>query len=419
MMNKNDYDDNGQPWIEVPSFVNRGSEVNIVSGKLKNTIEFEDEYISDDLVKEVNSSLAQQLYDFDIPDAATKKGNTRQMKKKKKKGPAKIFKILIFTLLSLGALGCLLFFTDPGNKLILKLASDYIYGNFDYTGEDSKTASGDNNPSGKNEVTDKIVNILLVGIEEIKNARNTDTMIIATMNTEDNTLKLTSLMRDLYVEIPGYDNNRLNAAYAKGGIELLYKTIEVNFDIKLNGYCMVNFEAFEKIVDLVGGVEITLTEKEAKYLNTTNYISKPQYRKVVVGKQTLNGNQALGYCRIRKRPTATERDDYGRTQRQRIVLSAIYSKAKSKNIVELVVLMNKILTTMDIDTDITKKEFNRYLEAAIDLKVKELDTFRIPTDNNVENVIVGKKDVIRPKDWDLMVKDLHDFIYGNTEETSK
>lgn len=71
------------------------------------------------------------------------------------------------------------------------------------------------------------------------------------------------------------------------------------FGIKIDNYCVVDFSTFEKVINKVGGIEISLEEKEAKYLNTTNYISKKKYRNVKVGKQTLNGNQALGYARVR------------------------------------------------------------------------------------------------------------------------
>ena len=81
--------------------------------------------------------------------------------------------------------------------------------------------------------------------------------------------------------------------------KLLYQTIAKNFGIKIDNYCVVDFSTFEKVINKVGGVEISLEEKEAKYLNTTNYISKKKYRNVKVVKQTLNGNQALGYARVR------------------------------------------------------------------------------------------------------------------------
>lgn len=97
-------------------------------------------------------------------------------------------------------------------------------------------------------------------------------MIIATMDMKHGTLKTASLMRDLVVEIPGHGKNKLNSANSFGGIELLYKTIATNFNIELDGYVEVGFAAFTKIIDKVGGIELELTESEASYLNSTNYI---------------------------------------------------------------------------------------------------------------------------------------------------
>ena len=146
---------------------------------------------------------------------------------------------------------------------------------------------------------DQIVNILVVG-NDYREERGygasglTDTMIIATMDMKHGTLKTASLMRDLVVEIPGHGKNKLNSANSFGGIELLYKTIATNFNIELDGYVEVGFAAFTKIIDKVGGIELELTESEASYLNSTNYIRNNKSRNVKVGKQTLNGAQALG-----------------------------------------------------------------------------------------------------------------------------
>ncbi len=405
--NENDRENENQKWIDVPSFINKGNDINQISGRIKDNAEYYDN--SNEFVRDINSSLAKQVNEMESSKPSSGK------RKKKKSGLVKAVKITFFTLLTITALCCLLLFTNTGRKLIISIAGEYIYSNLDYD-QDARTANGDNAAADNFQTTDKIVNILLIGIEEIKDAQNTDSMIIATMNTENHSLKLTSLMRDTYVHIPGHDDNRLNAVYSKGGIDLLYATIEENYGLKLDGYCMVNFKAFQEIVDLVNGVEVTLTADEAKYLNTTNYISNRKYRTVKEGTQTLNGNQALGYCRVRKRPTSTERDDFGRTQRQRIVLSAIYDKVKNKNVVELAFMMNKILNDIPIKTDITKEEFNRYLQEAMNLKVKQLKTLRLPTDDNYANVIINRKDVLTIKDWPAAKQKLHDFIYGTTND---
>ena len=404
-------DPNNKKWVDVPSFVNNSNNRN--QPRPRTTSRLEDYEDSASLVKDVNSSLAKQVQsDMDRTKTSPNNGNRRKKKKK-----MRVLRVLLYTLLSLVALGCILFFTPGGQKLLINLASKYIYSNLDYKG--SEQANGNNVNHNPPKPTDKIINILLIGVEEFDNARNTDSMIIATMNTENHSLKLTSLMRDLYVDIPGHDKNRLNAAYSLGGIDLLSETIEKNLGVDINGFCLVNFDQFETIVDMVHGVDITLTSDEAHYLQTTNYISNKKYRNVVEGKQTLNGNQALGYCRVRKAATATESNDFGRTQRHRIVLNAIFDKVKSKNLLDMAFLMNDILTNVKIETNITQNEFTRYLEEAAALKVKSLDTFRVPTDDNYKSikVTIGKlpnREVLTAKDWDKLRTDLKNYINGTT-----
>ncbi len=413
MNDNSNYNDN-KKRVEVPSFVNNTNIKNQPRPRSSSRLgNYED---SDSFMKDVNSSLAKQVEKN--MDKTRTSPNKRNRKKKRKR--LRVLKALFYSLLAISALCCILLFTDGGQKFLINMASRYIYGNLDYNKSEEANGNKIDEPF---KVTDKIVNILLIGVEEIDNARNTDSMIIATMNTENHTLKLTSIMRDLYVDIPGHGKNRLNAAYSLGKIDLLSSTIEQNLGVKIDGYCSVNFDSFEKIVDIVHGVEVTLTPAEAEYLNTTNYISEKKYRNVKPGKQTLNGNQALGYCRVRKRSTATESNDFGRTQRHRIVLNAIFDKVKSKNVIEMAFLMNKILNSTKIDTNITQKEFTRYLNEAVSLKVKKLDTFRVPTDDNYANekVTIGSRknrEVITAKDWDKLRLDLKNYIEGTPSTDS-
>lgn len=395
-MNHNNRKNDEHKPIEIPSFMNNRN--------------IDD---SDNFIKDINYSLSKQVNNFyENDDAPIRK------RRRKKKRMSKLIKVPLFFLLFLIVLGSLLMFTSGGKKFLIHMAGRYIYSNLEYQSTDK--ASNDSEEVGiigsETDVMAPVINILLIGVEEIEGAQNTDSMIIATMNTEDHTLKLTSLMRDLYVQIPGYKDNKLNSAYPKGDIDLLYDTISLNFGIKVDGYCLVNFNAFQKIVDLIGGVEITLTSEEAEYLNTTNYISEKKNRNVVEGTQLMNGNQALGYCRVRKVSTGTENNDFGRTQRQRIVLQAIYDKLKSKNVINLIMLMNDILTQVKIETDIKQGEFNKYLEEAVSLHVKDIETFRIPSDGTFENasVPIGSRNVsvLKAKDWDATRNEIHEFIYG-------
>ena len=125
-----------------------------------------------------------------------------------------------------------------------------------------------------------VVNILLVGSDngaqgsEKGDHGRSDSMMVATINFKTKELKLTSFLRDMYVEIPGHGRNKLNAAYAFGGEALLYQTLAQNFNIKIDKFCVVDLAAFEKVIDRIGGIEMTLEQREAEYLNTTNYISK-------------------------------------------------------------------------------------------------------------------------------------------------
>jgi LCP family protein required for cell wall assembly len=383
------------------------------SGGLNAAASYSDE---DDFMQEIKASLAQQI-STEMEDNETDTTNNIPKKGKFPKG----LKIFTIAFSSIMLILLLLVLTPGGQKLLFTIAGNYIYNKLDYEDTNQPVDNNTNNNTVPTQAPVKIekdvINILLIGVEEIGGASNTDSLMIASMNTKDKSVKLTSIMRDLYVEIPGHDNNKINATYALGGMDLLYQTISRDFGIDIDGFVKVNFEAFEKIVDLVGGVDVTLTSKEAYYLNTTNYISNPAYRNVHEGTQLMNGNQALGYCRVRKVSTGTENNDFGRTQRQRAVLNSIFDKVKDMDVFSLVGLMDKFLTQVEIDTDITNSEFNNYLQLGVSLKLKELENYRIPSDGNYgsQRVQIGKYnvDVLVPTDWEATRAEIHEFIYGS------
>ena len=205
-----------------------------------------------------------------------------------------------------------------------------------------------------NVLEENILNILLVGQDRRAGEGNqrSDAMILCTLNKEKKTLTMTSFMRDLYVEIPGYYSNRLNVAYAVGGGTLLEKTILHNFDVKVDHFVEVDLFAFIDIIDVLGGVDIELTAAEASYLNK---VGDPDF-----GKQTgwslhpgvnhLNGSQASAYCRIRALDS-----DFGRTERQRKVMTKIFEDVKAMGVVKAYSILETILplvTTNMSDADI-------------------------------------------------------------------
>lgn len=269
-----------------------------------------------------------------------------------------------------------------------------------------------------------VSNILLIGEENIykDNRGRTDSMMILTINKIEKSVKITSLMRDSYVKIPDHQDNRLNAAYSMGGVPLLVDTIETNFGITIDNTVLVNFNAFEKIIDILGGVDIELTESECEYLNETNYISKEECRTCVPGINHFNGTQALGYARIRYVKSINgEANDFGRTNRQRTILSALFEKYKTANLTTLLNLMNEILPY--ITTDMTKSEIIDYVTAVVFMMPDEIESFRLPMDNSYQGVSIRGMSVLN-LDWDANRSALKTFIYGdlieeeNIEETN-
>ncbi|HJC51551.1 MAG TPA: LCP family protein [Candidatus Anaerostipes avistercoris] len=267
--------------------------------------------------------------------------------------------------------------------LIIGIAAGSVLGYYDARLEASIN-TGDSLSSvdvGDDLLSDSdVINILLVGSDhgaiEGDHGRS-DSIMIATVNQDTKELKLTSLMRDIYVEIPGHGHNKLNAAYAYGGVELLYQTIAQNFGIKIDKYCVVDFDTFKKVIDKVGGIEITLEEKEAEYLNSTNYISQAKNRDVKAGKQTLNGDQALGYSRIRHVVSEKYGDgDFGRTGRQRAVIQAALDKVLQQSPTKIADIALDALS--DVSTDMDASYLKSLVAKVLSLGTTEIDQQRIP-----------------------------------------
>ncbi len=260
-----------------------------------------------------------------------------------------------------------------------------------------------------------VYNILLIGVEALPQfgGERSDSMILVSINSKDRKIYMTSLMRDMYVQIPGYSDNKLNAAFAYGGPKLLIQAVEQNLQVKIDGYVKVGFDSFESIIDRLGGVEITLTAEEAEYLRKTNYISKPEYRNVVAGTQVLNGNQVLGYCRVRYVPTANgTQNDFGRTERQRTVLTKLFEKYKDTNIFTLLSVLNDCLPL--VLTDVSKADMQNLMETVVENRILNLVNFRIPVSGTYDSAKVGGADVIIVR-WAKNIEALHNKIFGDTE----
>lgn len=226
--------------------------------------------------------------------------------------------------------------------------------------------------------SEEIVNILLVGQdrEPDEPRQRSDSMILLTFNKNDGSITMTSFMRDTYVYIPGHGKDKMNAAYQWGGFSLINETLAVNFGVHVDANVEVDFGNFKNIIDRLGGVRIELTSAEAKYINT-----KLKSQRVSAGWQTLDGEEALWYARNRTNTTLDgANNDFGRTERQRRLLSALITAYKNQSLGEMVNLMYDILPM--VTTNMTNQEILGYVGDLMPMLAQaEVRTLRIPTDS--------------------------------------
>ena len=226
-------------------------------------------------------------------------------------------------------------------------------------------------------IVDGVVNIMLIGEDRRPGEprQRSDSMILCSFNLNNNSITMISFLRDTYVSIPGYASEKMNAAYAHGGPNLLDQTLATNFGVHVDANVMVDFDGFRSIIDMLGGVEINLTKKEANYMNEMHGFN------LSAGLQRLNGYQALQYSRIRK----IDSDSY-RAQRQRNVLTALIKQYKSKSVLEMVTLTSKIVQTGFIQTDMTASELTSYvMQLAPMLSTAQINNQQIPASNTYTN----------------------------------
>lgn len=202
-------------------------------------------------------------------------------------------------------------------------------------------------------------NIMVFGVDsradELEKNTRSDTMILVSINTKTKEIMLTSFYRDTYVQIEGHNYNKLGHAYSYGGATLALSTFNKNFDLDLDTYVTVNFTSVANAINMLGGVEVEVKEEEIPYINKYGEeiarINKCSYTNVEnSGKITLDGYQAIGYSRIRKLGNG----DFERTNRQRTVLNAMFTKVKSSDISTINKMLDEILpqvlTNMDKQT---------------------------------------------------------------------
>ena len=252
--------------------------------------------------------------------------------------------------------------------------------------------------AGLIESGEDVLNILVIGQDRRSSTQGrsrSDVIILCTVNKPAKTLTVTSFMRDMYVQIPGYEDNRINVPYVLGGMDLLDRTLSTNFGVEVDGNIEVDFYGFIDIVDMMGGVEMDLTAEEAKYMNQ-NFSwdindGKSKVWNLKEGVNQLTGSQALSYARMRY----VGNGDYERTARQRRVIAALVEKAKGLSITELNLLLKHALPMITTDME-TSEIMNYALELFPMLPDLTVNTQRIPVDGAYQSTYVREMAVLLP-----------------------
>ncbi|NHM31715.1 LCP family protein [Neobacillus terrae] len=241
-------------------------------------------------------------------------------------------------------------------------------------------------------------NILLMGSDARGKERSrSDTIMIASYNQDKGTYKLTSIMRDSYVEIPGYGKHKINSAFASGGPELMRQTIKENFDIDLQYYAILDFEGFVQVIDeaFPNGVEINVEKKMAAYVDPP----------LEPGLQKLDGRHLLSYVRFRHDRIG----DFGRVQRQQEVIQKLGEQMTSFTVIpklpKLIGIISPYINTNMQSTDILFMAKNYFTQGK-----ENIPTLRIPVDNSFTEPRISGEGAVLKIDVEKNKEALHQFI---------
>ncbi len=270
---------------------------------------------------------------------------------------------------------------------ILLLSGSYVYAE-----EDDSFNEGD------------VYNILLIGSDRRDDSwiGNSDVMILITVNDNTQKIVMTSFMRDLYADIPGYGVHKLNYAYAAGGASVLVSTLEDNYELEIDNYAAVDFDGMAEIIDLIGGVDMELSDAEVdvmnSYLESMGHSEESLYSG---GYYHLSGYQTVAHMRDRY----VGNYDYERTERQRSVLTEIFNGLQGKDAAELTDLAQQALELTD--HDITPLELLSLLPSLPTVINYTLVENRIPYDG-----LYNSQDEMLVPDFEATIERLHETLYG-------
>ncbi len=307
------------------------------------------------------------------------------------------------------------------------------------SGSESSTGSGSGGSSGKPITSEKpyqpdndiisglfdnsdinyeydsdVINILLIGADirstTGQGTGRSDTMIIMSINTVKKQITFTSLMRDLYVEIPGYLENRLNAAHSAGGPKLLMQTIEKNFGIPIDYYVRVNFSSFKGAVDAIGGIDLTVNSVNYAYFKDFSELKGLTKAQAIDGTHTihLNGTKALAYARSRNYASA----DFARTQNQRDLLRQLVTNLKGSSLSELHELLKTVLPY--VVTNMPKDMLKMMVYESVEYVSYDIQSLRVPDSGSYFKLVRRRGMSVIDFDKAANKKYLWDKIYGES-----
>ena len=291
-----------------------------------------------------------------------------------KDSPSKTFsKVILSCFIIIITIICISFLT--GNSFLSKISRGVLdRTNLGVRDDVSKRLEVD-------EIAD-IVNIAILGVDESsEDSGRSDAIMIGTLDPVHNKLKITSIMRDTYVNIPGYGNDKINHAYAYGSAELTIKTLNQNFGLNITDYVKVNFDELVEIVDALNGIDINLSQEEldglTEHLKSAYSLIGSDPRPVKLnstGTYHLDGFQALGYCRIRN----TSHNDFDRTSRHRKILNEMFNKISSAGPKELVSMSKNLLPY--VETSLSNKQILTLAANVLSMSTATIEQERFPRD---------------------------------------
>ncbi|MCI8861421.1 MAG: LCP family protein [Lachnospiraceae bacterium] len=264
------------------------------------------------------------------------------------------------------------------------------------------------------EVLEGYTNIALFGIDtremgDLGAGNRSDTIIIASINNETKEVKLASVFRDTYLNRADDTYGKCNAAYKAGGPNQAMAMLNTNFDLNIKYFVSVDFLALIKTIDLLGGIDVDVQENEWEWINNYMYETTAvtgEYGAFVEGPglQTLGGLQATAYCRIR-----AVGNDYGRTERQRTVISLIAQKAKTASLGTINQIIDEVFPL--IATNIPKTEMIKMAASMMSYEMGETGGFP----SLREDVKINKADIVAPADLEANVRELHRFLFNEED----